>query len=71
VTAYQADSPMPTSLWQILRDPLETRLALETCGPRRGPPVLVKDWALYAELLKRTMGNAMDMDQAGGAEYAR
>jgi len=37
-----------------------------------GLPVLVKDWALYAELLKRAMGDAMDMDfKLGGAEYAR
>jgi len=36
-----------------------------------GLPVLVKDWALYAELLKRAMGDAMDMDlKLGGAEYA-
>lgn len=31
---------------------------------------MVKDWALYAELLKRAMGNAMDL-KLGGAEYAR
>jgi len=37
-----------------------------------GLPVLVKDWALYAELLKRAMGDAMDMDlKLGSAEYAR
>jgi len=37
-----------------------------------GLPVLVKDWALYAELLKRAMGDAMDMDfKLGGAEHAR
>jgi len=37
-----------------------------------GLPVLVKDWALYAELLKRAMGDAMDMDlKLSSAEYAR
>jgi len=37
-----------------------------------GLPVLVKDWALYAELLKRAMGDAMDMDfKLGSAEHAR
>ncbi len=49
------------------------RLRLEALAG--GLPILVKDWALYVELLKQAMGDAQDMDiklaQATHAETQR